>query len=935
VAALAHAPPQRRRQVGIDQLLQRARSHLIGSPRQALNAANEAVAVADSDGDKEHQAASRQVRGDAHRLLGQHEAALEDYAGAGHLYRQLHKSGDAARTDASAVDSLRCLGRASEALRLAVRARRVFHRLGEELRSAVLDEIVGLVYFQQDDYERALRLFDRARPAVAAVGRPLDLAALNNNAATALTNLDRLHEAETLYAAARTAYAEQGTDAALARVDVNLGYLAFRQGRYGAAIDLLRSAGDVFDNLGNTPLAIATRLDLADTYLALNLLDEAGALSQEQLRRAADLGLENEQARALFYLSTQRGRLGKLEEALTGLQDAETAFAAQDNLVWRTRCALARAALLLTSGEPANGKQAMVLARRAAKVFARLGLPSRQAAAGALLARGHLSDGRSRLAEDEARSALWLAQGVGVPWLLFECQYMLGRAMRARGEPEHAYVAYREATEALEHVRSELQPEELRISLVSDKTDVYQELVLLCLDRSTVGEALQHAERAKSRAFAERLAGSVNISADPQVIGTSDAKVLDRMRQLRDELVWLYSRLSESAGTATVQRLRRTVATREAELMRLQRRLQPASRLQAVALGIGGAATEAASTIAGLRRRLQPGTVVLEYFQAGDELVLFVFDARRLAAVRLGPFDRILRLVDRFRFQVSKFGLGDEYTRAHADAMLSSVNRVLEELYAALIGPAADDLVDARRLIIVPHGGLHYLPFHALIDPSGAPLVEHVDVAYAPSATVLATCYDRPSVSEEPGNRLLVGVPDPATPQVAGEIESLAKLFGPALVLAGDAATEQAFKRHAPEADVIHLASHAVFRQDNPLFSAIRLSDGWLSLYDLYSLRLRASLVTLSACETGVNDVLAGDELVGLARGFFQAGAASVIVSLWAVDDASTARLMRRFYTHFEAGFGPAAAMRQAQTELRREYPHPYFWAPFLAIGRP
>jgi hypothetical protein len=370
-----------------------------------------------------------------------------------------------------------------------------------------------------------------------------------------------------------------------------------------------------------------------------------------------------------------------LDDALAGLQEAETAFAAQDNLVWRTRCALGRAALLLTSGEAAHTKEGMALARRAANVFARLGLPSRQAAAGAMLARGHLSEGRPRLAEEEARSALWLAQGLGVPWLLFECQYMLGRAMRARSEPEHAYVAYREATAALERVRSELQPEELRISLVSDKVDVYQELVLLCLDRSAVDEALQHAERAKSRAFAERLAGSVNIHADPRVIGTSDAKVLERMRQLRDELAWLYSRLTESGAPSIVQRLRRAVAGREAELMRLQRRLQPASRLQAVALGIGGAATEAASTLAGLRRRLQPGTVVLEYFQAGDELVLFVFDNRHLAAIRLGPFDRILRLVDRFRFQVSKFGLGDEYTRAHADAMLSSVNRVLEELY--------------------------------------------------------------------------------------------------------------------------------------------------------------------------------------------------------------------------------------------------------------
>ena len=92
------------------------------------------------------------------------------------------------------------------------------------------------------------------------------------------------------YDAARTVYAKHGTAAALARVDVNLGYLAFRQGRYGAAVDLLRQAADVFDDLRNMPLAIGTRLDLADTYLALNLLDEAGALGEELVRLAHESG---------------------------------------------------------------------------------------------------------------------------------------------------------------------------------------------------------------------------------------------------------------------------------------------------------------------------------------------------------------------------------------------------------------------------------------------------------------------------------------------------------------------------------------------------------------------------------------------------------------------------------------------------------------------
>src|SRR5258708_19388706 len=98
---------------------------------------------------------------------------------------------------------------------------------------------------------------------------------------------------------------------------------------------MLRSAADVFDSLGNMPLAIATRLDLADTYLALNLLDEAGALSQAQLRLAEELGLENEHARALFYLSTQRGRLGRLDDALAGLLEAQPPFAPPHHLLWR------------------------------------------------------------------------------------------------------------------------------------------------------------------------------------------------------------------------------------------------------------------------------------------------------------------------------------------------------------------------------------------------------------------------------------------------------------------------------------------------------------------------------------------------------------------------------------------------------------------------
>lgn len=940
MTAPARISPRRRGQASLDELLEQARTRLVSNPRQALEAARQAVRVADAVDNRLLRATALQRRGDALRFLGQHAPALADYSSAADLFRRLHKPAEAARADAVAVDSLRCLGRATEALRLAGRAQRVFKRLGEELRSAVLDEIIGLVYLQQNDYARALRQFDRARPVIATLGRPLDLATLNNNAAIALTNLDRLREAQTLYVAARSGYAEQGTDAALARIDMNLGYLALRQGRYGAALDLLRRAGDVFADLRNMPMAINTRLDLTDTYLALNLLDEAGAVGLEQLDLAEQFGLENEHARALFYLSTQRGRLGRWDEALDGLIRAEVEFADQKNATWRARCVLARAALLLARGDDLDLAEATALARRSVRVFERLGPPSRQALAVVTLARALLRGGQVRAAEERARAALWVSQGLGVPWLLFECHYMLGRALRYGGHSDDAYVAYREAAEALEHVRADLHPEELRVSLVSDKTDVYQELVLLCLERGRSDEALRYAERAKSRAFAERLAASPD-SADRavgvHVVGTTDAQIIQRMGELRDELVWLYSRLSESPATATLQRLRARVVARETELMRLNRRLQPASRTHALGIGVADPPVETQSHLDHLRRRMRPGTVVLEYFQAGTELVLFVFDRRRLATYRLGPVATVIDLVDRFRFQVSKFALGDTYTREHSQSLIANVDAVLGQLYSVLLGSCSDDLGDARQLIVVPHGVLHYLPFHALIDPTGTPLVERVDIGYAPSATVLASRYERPPAPGRIRQLLLVGLPDPSIPDVGSEIDALSAMFADSTVLVGEAATQHAFLDNAPTADVIHLASHAEFRQDNPLFSAIRLADGWLSLYDLYRLRLPAPLVVLSACETGVNEVLGGDELVGLARGFFQAGARTLVVSLWAVNDQSTAQLMRRFYTHLEEGVGmsPAAAMRRAQIDLRQEYRHPYYWAPFMVIGQP
>jgi CHAT domain-containing protein len=171
-------------------------------------------------------------------------------------------------------------------------------------------------------------------------------------------------------------------------------------------------------------------------------------------------------------------------------------------------------------------------------------------------------------------------------------------------------------------------------------------------------------------------------------------------------------------------------------------------------------------------------------------------------------------------------------------------------------------------------------------------------------------------------------------PEVQSEVTALASLFPDAVVLLDENATIGALQAYAPTADVLHLACHGQFdlitRSSLPCVSPMAGSR----LYDAYQLDLRCTMVSLSACETGISMVVPGDELIGLARGFFAAGAPSLLVSLWSADDAATARLMGMFYARLFAGDGPAAALRHAQRQLLAECEHPFFWAAFVLVGR-
>src|SRR5262245_13423887 len=231
--------------------------------------------------------------------------------------------------------------------------------------------------------------------------------------------------------------------------------------------------------------------------------------------------------------------------------------------------------------------------------------------------------------------------------------------------------------------------------------------------------------------------------------------------------------------------------------------------------------------------------------------------------------------------------------RWHTPSKFSaSTKRRLHDLYNNLIEPLIND-IRSPQLLIVPHGSLHFIPFHAFHDGDQY-LIDKFEITYAPSASVLKYCLEKPSVPNS--SPLLVGVVDEKAPMVSEEVATLAKMFPNARVLRDDAATRAEFMERSKISSFLHIATHAVFRQDNPMFSSFKLADGWVTAFDLFSMACQTNLVTLSGCQSGMSEVSGADDLLGLMRGFFYAGARSLLVSLWNVNDQSTTALMSHFY---------------------------------------
>ncbi len=518
-------------------------------------------------------------------------------------------------------------------------------------------------------------------------------------------------------------------------------------------------------------------------------------------------------------------------------------------------------------------------------------------------------------AEASYRKALEFADAMLLREVRWRALFGLARLQKNAGDNAKAVASYQQALDTVEGLRAEIKLDQLKDGFLADKMDVYSGLVGLLVDLQRSDEAFAVAERSRSRNLIDIL-GRQRLSLK----GSVDQELYDRQIRLKDQMLE-----QENLSVQAVNPKDRARSALALEKLRgdYQDLLIDIERKRPELLAL---VKVNPTSIDDIRKLLEPGVVLLSYYQLADRLLCWKIDhdrstliiqnisARELAA-KIASYRRMLQ-------------------------NLEPLEKQSRELYDLLVAQPLAGSGQLNAVGIVPHGSLHYLAFATLNDGRDY-LVDRQKLFYLPTASVLKYTLARRS-TEKKLHILAIGNPDLGNaaldlPFAEREAGTLRWNYPDVTTLTRERATESWIREHISEFGVIHIASHGEFDPVNPLFSAIRLAknskaDGKLQAEEIFGLDIKADLVVLSACQTGLGDIRSGDDVVGMNRAFIFAGTHSLMSSLWRVSDVSTAIMMKQFYRNYMS-YGKAESLSRAMQHVKNRYPHPGYWGAFVLTG--
>lgn len=465
--------------------------------------------------------------------------------------------------------------------------------------------------------------------------------------------------------------------------------------------------------------------------------------------------------------------------------------------------------------------------------------------------------------------------------------------------------------------------------------DLHLTLVRLLVESKRVKEALWYADAGKAQAlrmFSGRASGAVLTPSVAAARSSEETRLTRINRSLRDV---------DPHDANGIARLQDELAKARTQLQRLELLIPPGPGIRHESVGDYSAFVTA------------PGIVGLQYVVRADGVYLFTYRGASAESLSVRHYDIPIPLET-------------------LNAWVAELSRAIENrdsrwrlpakrLYDVLVAPAARELRGARTVVIVPHGILWGVPFHALVGPSGQPLIEKAAVEYrlatrsgAPKqrprrirSDGLILAFANPVPEGKPARARSFSVADSvrALPDAEAEVRSVGALYAGSKrrIYIGAEAQESRFKLEAPRARILHVAMHGFAESEWPMYSGLLFArppagdpeDGILEAREIAAMKLHAEVAVLAACETGRGEYDWAEGVVGLPWAFLVAGTPTVVVSQWKVSSRSTSQLMADFHTRLrQPGVTAAEALRGAQRALRARarYAHPIYWAPFVTI---
>lgn len=890
-------------------------------PTKAQKAAKALKSLLKINRDEEIEALCFWVTGISELTRGKIESAVENLDNSAERFLKIKQEHTSAQTQVAKLLALALLGRYEDATRCGKKALKTFEKYGDELAAGKIEMNIGNIALRRGFFAEAETFFLAARRRFTRLNDKTWLTMCANNLAIIYSALNDFRKAEDFYAQALDTARGAKMLVTEAEIEASMGNLAMYRGKYDDALRFLELSRQKYEELKMPHQTAIAELEIADIYLELNLAKEAFEIYEKVADKLKKLKLRAEEARARANFGRAAVALQETAIAKRELKKSARLYELEKNLPGAASVKLSEARLELASK---NFWSALGLAEEAETLLGksenvRPKLMTEWLKGEALRNLGKFAPAEYLLEETFAEAArqerLNLAQA---------SLNSLGKLALQTNDARRAEKYFKKAVKLIETLRAPLAAEEFRMAFLADKLVPFENLARIYLAENKLEKAFLTIEKARARALAETLGGDLKLFEDTKI----SVKLAKKLETLREELNWFYSRLNR-AGEAELSALQNEAKKREKQIADVMRQIESTKTSKTRVKGNGE--KDNFADIKRLQNLLGSRKALIEFVNFDGKLSAFVITDKKIHfAVDLAEQDEVIALLEGLQFQFGALRYGAKKLGNFIDELKTRADFYLQKLYEKLLEPL-ESFTLKRDLVIAPVGATHYVPFHALHDGESY-VIETREVVYAPSATVWQVLNEKPL--EKPKNALLFGFADERIPLVNEEIKALQKIFKTAESFTGKKATFSAYTRNAPDFDILHFACHGQFRAENPLFSSLQLADGSVTVRDICAQNLQARLVTLSACETGLNKIYAGDEILGLARGFLSAGVSSLILSLWTVNDAAAAELMQDFYKNLQRGASVSASLRIAQNNFIKRGAHPYFWSPFALIGR-